>query len=150
MPRVRLQAEPFDPGAETNAFLKGREETGAFVSFVGTVRSTPDKPVTSLTLEHYPGMAEAQITRFAEEALERFKLTDIAAIHRFGTMKPGEVIVMVMALSPHRLAAFDGANFVMDWLKTDAPFWKKEAGPQGENWVEAKATDDTARDRWKS
>jgi molybdopterin synthase catalytic subunit len=149
MPRVRLQAEAFDPGAETNAFLKGREETGAFVSFVGTVRSTPDKPVTSLTLEHYPGMAEAQITRFAEEAIKRFGLSDIAVIHRFGTMMPGEVIVMVMALSPHRQAVFDGANYVMDWLKTDAPFWKKEAGPEGENWVEAKAMDDTARDRWK-
>lgn len=147
---VRLQSEPFDAGAETNAFLKDRVEAGAFVSFVGTVRSTPDKPIATMTLEHYPALAQKQIERFSQEALTRFDLIDIGVIHRFGTMRPGEVIVIVMALSAHRHAAFDGASYVMDWLKTDAPFWKRETGPDGENWVDAKDEDDTARDKWKS
>lgn len=145
---VRLQSDPFDPGAETNAFLDGRAEAGAFVSFVGTVRSTPENPIETMTLEHYPALAQKQITRFAAEALERFALIDIGVIHRFGTMRPGEVIVIVMALSAHRQAAFDGANYVMDWLKTDAPFWKRETGPDGAAWVAAKDTDDAARDKW--
>ena len=146
---VRLQSEPFDPGAETNAFLKDREAAGAFVSFVGTVRSTPENPIESMTLEHYPALAQKQIARFAAEALERFDLIDIGVIHRFGTMVPGEVIVIVLALSAHRQAAFDGANYVMDWLKTDAPFWKRETGPDGHGWVGAKAEDDAAREKWR-
>lgn len=146
---VRLQSEPFDPGAETNAFLKDRAEAGAFVSFVGTVRSTPDKPVRTMTLEHYPALAQKQIERFASEAMARFDLIDIGVIHRFGPMTPGEVIVIVMALSAHRHAAFDGASYVMDWLKTDAPFWKRETGPDGTVWVDAKTEDDDARERWQ-
>ena len=145
---VRLQSDPFDPGAESNAFLDGRAEAGAFVSFVGTVRSTPDKPIETLTLEHYPALAQKQIERFANEAMARFDLVDIGVVHRFGTMRPGEVIVIVLALSAHRQAAFDGANYVMDWLKTDAPFWKREAGPVGTEWVAAKDEDDAARDKW--
>lgn len=145
---VRLQSEPFDPGAETNAFVKGRTEAGGLVTFVGTVRSTPKNPVETLTLEHYPALAQAQIERFANEATERFNLIDIGVIHRFGTLPKGDVIVMVLALSEHRQAAFDGANYVMDWLKTDAPFWKREAGPKGDHWVEARQADDKARDRW--
>ncbi len=145
---VRLQAEPFDPGAETNAFLGENAETGAFASFVGTVRTTPAKPVETLTLEHYPAMAQKQIERFAEDARQRFGLSEIGVIHRYGTLKRGEVIVMVMAIATHRQAAFDGANYVMDWLKTDAPFWKKETGPDGESWVDARDADDAARDRW--
>lgn len=147
---VRLQSEPFDPGAETNAFLKDSAEVGAFVSFVGTVRSTPERPVATMTLEHYPALAQKQIERFAGEAMSRFDLIDIGVIHRFGTMHPGEVIVIVMTLSAHRQAAFDGASYVMDWLKTDAPFWKRETGPDGETWVDAKAEDDSARDKWKT
>ncbi len=147
---VHLQSEPFDPGAETNAFLKDRDAAGAFVSFVGTVRSTPDKPIETMTLEHYPALAQKQIERFATEAMERFELIDIGVIHRFGTMRPGEVIVIVMALSAHRQAAFEGASYVMDWLKTDAPFWKRETGPGGSSeWVAARDEDDTARDRWR-
>lgn len=146
---VRLQAEPFDPGSEITQFLNGRADTGALVTFTGTVRSTPDKPVETLTLEHYPALAEKQIARFAEEAMSRFALADIGVIHRFGEMKRGDVIVMVLALSAHRQAAFDGANYVMDWLKTDAPFWKREAGPDGEAWVEAKAADDSAKTKWQ-
>jgi len=145
---VRLQTEPFDPGAEITAFLSGREDTGALVTFTGTVRSTAEKPVETLTLEHYQALAEKQITRFAQEAMTRFALADIGVVHRFGEMRRGEVIVMVLALSAHRQAAFDGANYVMDWLKTDAPFWKREAGPEGENWVEAKSEDDSAKDKW--
>jgi molybdopterin synthase catalytic subunit len=147
---VRLQSDPFDPGAETNAFLAARSEAGAFVSFGGTVRSTAEKPVAALTLEHYPALAQKQIERFATKAISRFGLVDIGVIHRFGTLRPGEVIVMVMALSAHRQAAFDGANYVMDWLKTDAPFWKRETGPHGETWVDAKSEDDAARDKWKT
>lgn len=147
---VRLQSEPFDPGAETNSFLNGRTEAGGLVTFVGTVRSTASNPVETLTLEHYPAMAQAQIERFANEAIERFNLIDIGVIHRFGTLPKGDVIVMVLALSEHRQAAFDGANYVMDWLKTDAPFWKREAGPKGDQWVAARDADDKARDRWAS
>lgn len=147
---VRLQHEPFDPGAETNAFLKGRGDTGALVTFTGTVRSTPDKPVETLTLEHYPELAQRQIEKIAAAALERFALADVGVIHRFGAMRRGEVIVIVMALAAHRQAAFDGANYVMDYLKTDAPFWKQEQRPEGTDWVDAREADDNARDRWES
>ncbi|HUV32467.1 MAG TPA: molybdenum cofactor biosynthesis protein MoaE [Devosiaceae bacterium] len=147
---VRLQAEAFDPGAETNAFLAGHADTGALVSFTGTVRSTPGHPVETLTLEHYPALARAQIEHFARNAMTRFGLADIGVIHRFGAMRRGEVIVMVMALAAHRHAAFDGAGYVMDFLKTDAPFWKKETGPAGEDWVQARDADDAAREKWKT
>lgn len=146
---VRLQAEPFDPGAETNAFLQKTNGMGAAVTFTGLVRSTPDDPVKSLTLEHYPELVNAQLTRIGEKATDRFGLAEVSIIHRFGTMLPNESIVQVMALAPHRQAAFDGANFVMDYLKTDAPFWKKEDLGDGARWVEAKHDDDKARDRWK-
>ncbi len=146
---VRLQAEPFDPGAETNAFLTDTEGMGAAVTFTGLVRSTPGDPVQSLTLEHYPDLAQKQIERFAEQAIKRFELRNIIVIHRFGRMLPGEPIVQVMALAAHRQAAFDGANFVMDWLKTDAPFWKKEETSEGQNWVEARAADDAAKEKWR-
>lgn len=145
---VRLQTEPFDVGAEANAFLAGNADAGAMVTFTGNVRSTPDKPVETLTLEHYPELAQSQIERFANEAKAKFNLTDIAVIHRFGALQRGEVIVMVLAIAPHRQAAFDGANYVMDWLKTDAPFWKQESGPDGTNWVQAKVDDDNAKQKW--
>jgi molybdopterin synthase catalytic subunit len=146
---VRLQREPFDPGAETNIFLQANPAAGAHVNFVGTVRSTPEHPVTTLTLEHYPALAQKQITSFAQQAIERFDLTDIGVIHRFGTLHTGEVIVMVLASAAHRQQAFDGANFVMDWLKTDAPFWKQETGDGGTHWVDAKSADDTAKQKWR-
>lgn len=145
---VRLQSEPFDPGAETNDFMAKNAEAGAHVSFIGTVRSTPDRPVETLTLEHYPALAQKQITKFTEDAAKRFELTDIGVIHRFGVMHKGEVIVMVLTSAAHRQQAFDGANYVMDWLKTDAPFWKQETGPDGTNWVEAKTHDDDAKEKW--
>lgn len=146
---VVLQSHAFDAGEELNRFTKGRETAGAAVSFLGTVRSTPQNPVDTLTLEHYPALAQKQIEGFATQAKEKFDLIDIHVIHRFGTLAKGDVIVLVLALSEHRQAAFDGANFVMDWLKTDAPFWKREDGPNGSNWVEAKKGDDTAKDKWQ-
>ncbi|MBN9316385.1 MAG: molybdenum cofactor biosynthesis protein MoaE [Devosia sp.] len=145
---VRLQAAPFDPGAETNAFLAASAGAGAAVTFTGLVRSRPDDPVSTLTLEAYPELAEAQIGRAIAEAVARFGLIKAAVIHRYGALDSGEPIVQVMTLAPHRQAAFDGASFLMDYLKTDAPFWKKEATPAGNRWVEAKAEDDHARDKW--
>lgn len=147
---VRLQTAPFDPGAETNAFLAANAGAGAAVTFTGLVRSRPDEPVTTLTLEVYAELAEAQIGKSIAEAVARFGLIKAAVIHRHGPLNPGEPIVQVMALAPHRRAAFEGAEFLMDFLKTDAPFWKKEATPEGERWVEAKAEDDQARDRWRT
>ena len=146
---VRLQMAVFDPGKESNAFIKATNEdgsAGAAITFTGLVRSSPEKPIISLTLEHYPPVAEAQLRRFAQSALERFDLLAIAIIHRFGEMKPGEPIVQVMTLASHRHAAFAGAEFVMDFLKTDAPFWKKGLSA---SWVAAKSHDETARKRWQ-
>ncbi len=149
--RIRLQQEIFDPGEESNRFLKETATVGAgaTVTFTGLVRSDPDNPIHSLTLEHYPALARAQLDDITREASTRFPLMAITIIHRFGEMLPGEPIVQVMTLSPHRQAAFEGAQFIMDFLKTDAPFWKKEKGNDGESWVDAKACDDRARDRWR-
>jgi molybdopterin synthase catalytic subunit len=147
---VRLQTEPFDPGAETNLFLEASAGAGAAVTFTGLVRSQPGDPVAALTLEVYPELAEAQIDKAIGEAVSRFGLLRATVIHRHGRLLPGEPIVQVMTLAPHRHAAFEGAEFLMDYLKTDAPFWKKEATPEGDRWVEAKAEDDAARDRWRN
>jgi molybdopterin synthase catalytic subunit len=146
---VRLQADPFDPGEETNAFLADRNGDGATVTFTGLVRSTPEKPVDLLVLEHYGPLAEKQIHDIAEQALKRCGLSAITVIHRYGEMIPNEPIVQVMAASPHREAAFQGAGFVMDWLKTDAPFWKREDGPDGRTWVESRKGDEQARKFWE-
>lgn len=146
--RVRLQYEAFDPGAETNTFLATADGAGASVSFTGLVRSTPDDPIESMTLEHYPALAQRQLESLAEKAIARFDLLDVEIIHRFGTLLPNEPIVQVMTLALHRQAAFDGANFIMDTLKTNAPFWKKEKRADGEGWVEAKTADDKAAARW--
>ncbi len=146
---VRLQTEAFDPGAESNTFLSANAGAGAAVTFTGLVRSQPGDPVSTLTLEVYPELAEAQIGKAIAEAVTRFGLIKATVIHRYGPLLPGEPIVQVMTLSPHRRAAFEGAEFLMDFLKTDAPFWKKEATPDGDRWVEAKTEDDHARDRWR-
>lgn len=145
---VRLQSMPFDPGAETNAFLTRTKGGGAAVTFTGLVRSTPEEPIASLTLEHYPALAQHQLETLRDTAIERFSLLDAEIIHRFGTLLPEEPIVQVMTLALHRQAAFDGANFIMDTLKTNAPFWKKEERPGGSAWVEARKSDDTAAARW--
>ena len=146
---VRIQTEPFDPGAETNAFLAANAGAGAAVTFTGLVRSQPGDPITALTLECYPDLAIARITAIVADAVARFGLIRATAIHRYGTLRPGEPIVQVMALAPHREAAFKGAEYLMDYLKTDAPFWKKEVTPAGARWVEAKDEDDAAKARWE-
>ena len=146
---VRVQREDFDVAAETARLTAGNAAAGAAVAFTGLCRDEGGR-LSALELEHYPGMAEAQIGRICREAAERFALLGIAAIHRVGKIAPGENIVLVVALAPHRHAAFDGASFVMDYLKTSAPFWKKEHfadGSQG-GWVDAKDSDDRAREKW--
>lgn len=147
---VRIQTAAFDPGAETNAFLAEAGGAGAAVTFTGLVRSLPDDPVEALTLECYPELAVNQIEAIIAEAGTRFGLLGATVIHRYGTLPPGEPIVQVMTLASHREAAFKGAEFLMDYLKTDAPFWKKEATSAGERWVEAKQEDDAARSRWRN
>lgn len=145
---IRIQTEPFDPGAETNAFLTATEGAGAAVTFTGLVRSDPDDPISTLTLECYPDLATTQIRAIEAEAVARFGLIRTTLIHRYGRLLAGEPIVQVMTLAPHRAAAFEAAEFLMDYLKTDAPFWKKEATASGERWVEHNAADDAAKSRW--
>ncbi len=146
---VRVQRQDFDPAAEAAAICQGRTDIGAVVTFCGLCRDEAGT-LGALELEHYPGMAEAEIHRVCEAAAERFGLLALSAIHRHGRVVPGENIVLVIAAAPHRQAAFDGANFVMDFLKTSAPFWKKEIGKDGSagEWVSAKDADDSARERW--
>lgn len=149
-PTIRVQAHDFDLQAEVDALTAGRTDIGAVVSFVGLCRGEQGK-LSALELEHYPGMAETEMKRIADLAIERFSLTGATAIHRYGRIEPGRNIVLVIAAAPHRQAAFDGANFIMDFLKTSAPFWKKEHvadGTSGE-WITAKDIDDKAKDRWQ-
>jgi molybdopterin synthase catalytic subunit len=146
---VRLQQAAFDPGEESNLFLRDNAGAGAAVTFTGLVRSRPDDPVATLILECYVELAESQIAAMIAEAVTRFGLIRATVIHRHGTLGPGEPIVQVMTLASHRRAAFEGAEYLMDYLKTDAPFWKKEGAAAGDRWVEARAEDDAARDRWK-
>jgi molybdopterin synthase catalytic subunit len=145
---VRIQEAAFDPGAELNAFAELTEGAGAVVTFTGIVRSDKADPIATLTLECYPELAVSQIGDIAAEARRRFGLIEETVIHRYGTLRPGEAIVQVMTLAPHREAAFAGAEFLMDYLKTDAPFWKKEATATGERWVEPREADDKAKTRW--
>ena len=148
-PIIRVQSEDIDTRAAVHALTEGRGDVGALVTFTGFCRDEAGT-LSALELEHYPGMAEAELTRIGEEAIARFSLLGLAITHRYGKMLPGDQIVLVAATSPHRQAAFDGANFVMDFLKTSAPFWKKEHGVDGTagDWVAAKDADDSARHRW--
>jgi molybdopterin synthase catalytic subunit len=150
VPSVRIQAEDFDPAAEIARITRGRADVGAVVTFTGLCRDEAGT-LSALELEHYPGMAEAEIARIATEAMERWPLAGLTAIHRYGKIKPGENIVLVVAASAHRQAAFDAANFLMDFLKSRAPFWKKEHRTDGSagNWVEAKEADNKSAERWK-
>lgn len=148
--KISVQAEDFSLEQESQELCAGRTDIGAMVSFTGLVRDMPQGSLKSMTLEHFPGMAEKQLTTIAEEACRRWPLQDLTIIHRYGTLKPGDRIVLVLTASPHRRAAFEAAEFLMDWLKTDAPFWKKEKTGDGESWVDAKSEDDDARDRWKN
>ncbi len=148
-PTIRVQRQDFDLAGEVKALTEGRHDIGAMVSFVGLCRDEAGT-LAALELEHYPGMAEAEMQRIAALAIERFSLLGLTAVHRHGRIEAGEQIVLVIATAPHRQAAFDGANFVMDFLKTSAPFWKKEHGKDGGtgDWVAARDADDVARDRW--
>lgn len=147
---VRIQREDFDIQAEIDRMTGGRADIGAVVTFTGLCRDEAGK-LAALELEHYPGMAEAEISRIAAEAVERWPLQGLTAIHRFGKIAPGENIVLVVAASAHRKAAFEAANFMMDYLKSRAPFWKKEHHADGSvgEWVEAKEADDAAAARWQ-
>ncbi len=149
-PDIRIQSDDFDINTEIKKLTQGRTDIGAVVTFSGLCRGEGDT-LSALELEHYPGMAEAEINTIAEQAIERFGLLGICAIHRYGKIKPGENIVLVIAASPHRQASFDGANFLMDYLKTRAPFWKKNHMATGEdgNWVDAKDADDDALAKWQ-
>ncbi|GLQ38950.1 molybdopterin synthase catalytic subunit [Rhizobium albus] len=149
-PTIRVQADDFDVAAEIEAVAAGRTDIGAVVTFTGLCRDENGR-LSALELEHYPGMAEAEIGRIANEAIARFGLSGLTAIHRCGKIAPGGNIVLVVAASSHRQAAFDGANFLMDYLKTSAPFWKKEHAASGQtgDWVAARDADDEARLRWQ-
>lgn len=150
VPTVRIQREDFDVAAEIALLTGGRPDIGAVVTFSGLCRDEAGQ-LSALELEHYPGMAEAEIGRIAREALGRWPLLGLTAIHRYGELKPGDNIVLVAAASTHRHAAFEAASFLMDFLKSRAPFWKKEHlsdGSQG-GWVDAKETDEEAAGRWK-
>ena len=148
---LRLQREPFDAAAEAAKLSRGRTDIGAVVLFTGICRGDEaGEPIAALTLEHYPGMAEAEIERHVAEAVKRWPLAGVTVIHRFGRIVPGEDIVMVATASSHRQAAFAAAEFLMDYLKTRAPFWKQVEKAGAKTWVEAKATDDAAAARWTS
>ena len=148
---VRIQREPFDAAAEANKLTGGRSDVGALVTFTGICRGDEaGDPIAALTLEHYPGMAEAEIERHVEEAKARWPLMGVTVIHRHGRIAPGEDIVLVATASSHREAAFAAAEFLMDFLKTRAPFWKQVEKAGEKTWVEAKATDDAAAGRWKT
>lgn len=145
---VRVQEAPFDFGAEAAAFAAAQSSMGAVVTFSGIVRDT-DAGLSAMEIEHYPGMTEAQLDRFVAEAVERFSLGDALVIHRHGRLAPREMIMMVATAAPHRADAFAGAEYLMDYLKSRAPFWKREITADGSAaWVAAKDTDEDALARW--
>ena len=141
--KISVQREDFDVGAEVDALSRGNARIGAMASFVGLVRDV------AMTLEHYAGMTERAIGTIVEEARSRWQVIDCTVIHRYGELRPNDRIVLVVVASSHRGDAFAACEFIMDYLKTRAPFWKKEQTPQGERWVEAKSSDDEAADRWQ-
>ena len=146
---IRIQQADFDIAQEIAALTKGRSDIGAVVTFSGICRGAEGgETIAALTLEHYPGMAEAEIARHAETATSRWPLTGLTIIHRVGRIAPGENIVLVVTCSAHRHAAFEAAEFLMDYLKAHAPFWKREESAAGANWVDARDHDDLAAGRW--
>ena len=149
--KIAIQREAFDTGGEVAALSRGRTEVGAVASFVGLVRDRNDgSTVASMMLEHYPGMTEKAIAKIVDEAGARWDVLDCTVIHRVGELRPGDPIVLVAVASGHRGDAFAACEFVMDYLKTKAPFWKHEATGEGARWVEARASDDAAAARWAS
>jgi molybdopterin synthase catalytic subunit len=146
---VRVQTEDFDAGAEIARMRAGNPKVGAVASFIGVARDVNDgDAVASLTLEHYPGMTERALEEICERACQRWSLLDVLVIHRVGELKPLDQIVLVVVTSAHRGEAFAACEFVMDYLKTEAPFWKKEQTPDGGRWVDAREGDEVARARW--
>ena len=144
-----LQREPFDAALVAAELTHGRSDAGALVTFTGICRGEENgEPIAALTLEHYPGMAEAEIERHVVEAVERWPLLGVTVVHRYGRILPGENIVLVATVSSHREAAFSAAEFLMDYLKTRAPFWKQVEKAGGKSWIEAKTIDDVAAERW--
>lgn len=148
--KILVQTEAFDLGAEVDAIRAGRTDIGAIASFVGLARDLNEgNGVAAMTLEHYPGMTEKALAALVDEACTRWALLDVTVIHRVGRLLPGDPIVLVAVASQHRGEAFAACEFIMDYLKTQAPFWKKEETTEGERWVEARASDDAAAARWK-
>ncbi|MDA7425091.1 molybdenum cofactor biosynthesis protein MoaE [Thalassococcus lentus] len=146
--RIVVQEAAFDFGAEAEAFAAGRKDMGAVVTFTGIVRDLAQSDLDVMEIEHYPGMTEKALEAIAQEATERWSLGDVLVIHRFGRMAPGDKIMMVATASPHRKDAFEAAEFLMDYLKSRAPFWKKEHSSDGIGWVAAKDEDEDALKRW--
>ncbi len=146
---IRVQREDFDTGIELERLAAGDHGVGGVASFIGLVRDKGLDGVSALILEHYPGMTEKKLAEIEAEANRRWPLSASLVIHRYGRLEPGERIVLVATASPHREAALAACHFLIDWLKTEAPFWKSEETPQGERWVEARAEDDEATRRWR-
>ena len=153
---IRVQKEPFAPATELEQFLARVPRAGGVASFIGQVRDfkgrdrASGETITAMTLEHYPGMAERELEAMAADAKARWHLDDVVIIHRSGALSPGEAIVFVATAAAHRAEAFAACEFLVDWLKTKAPFWKKETTAAGAQWVEAAAADDTRAERWKA
>ena len=145
---ISVQEQDFDIAAINRELLGERNNVGAIASFIGLVRDLPGDPLQSMTLEHYPGMTEKALAGIVEKAQQRWDIIDCAVVHRVGELKPSDQIVLVSVLSAHRRDAFSACEFIMDFLKTEAPFWKKETGQQNSQWVEAKTSDDQAKNRW--
>lgn len=146
--RIVVQDAPFDFGAEAAAFAAGHRDMGAVVTFTGIVRDLDDGGLEAMEIEHYPGMTEKALEKIAAEAVQRWSLGDALVIHRHGRLAPGEQIMMVATAAPHRKNAFEAAEFLMDYLKSRAPFWKKEHGTDGTSWVDARDDDEAALTRW--
>lgn len=146
--RIAVQQEAFDLGAEANAFAAGDDANGAIVTFTGVVRDLASGDLDVMEIEHYPGMTERALTKIAQEAKERWSLGDVLVIHRHGRLAPGDRIMMVATAAPHRKDAFEAAEYLMDYLKSRAPFWKKEITHSGAEWVAAKDEDEDALTRW--
>jgi molybdopterin synthase catalytic subunit len=149
--KISVQSEDFDVGAECAAIVRGRNDIGAVASFVGLVRDANDgSRISRMTLEHYPGMTEKALAEIVAQARARWEVIDATVIHRIGELAPGDNIVLVIVASAHRGDAFAACEFIMDYLKTRAPFWKKEETPAGSRWVEARESDDASAARWKT
>lgn len=146
--RISVQEARFDPGQEATAFAAGRSDVGAVVTFTGIVRDTGPQTLSAMEIEHYPGMTEAALSEIATQAETRWSLGDVLVIHRYGHLKPGEMIMMVATAARHRKDAFEAADFLMDYLKSRAPFWKREVTENGASWVDARSEDEDALKRW--